>query len=67
MNAVHTAYDWNGSHHYQHYMTKKRIKSLLLKLGINDSDIVELKTKGLYRIRKHPNEETLVIEDKKVF
>ena len=67
MNAVHTAYDWNGSHQYQHYMTKKRIKSLLLKLGINESDIIELKTKGLYRIRKHSNEETLVIEDKKYF
>jgi len=67
MNAVHTAYDWNGSHQYQHYMTKKRIKSLLLKLGINESDVIELKTKGLYRIRKHSNKETLVTEDKNYF
>ena len=67
MNAVHTAYDWNGSHQYQHYMTKKRIKSLLHKLGINESDIIELKTKGLYRIRKHSNKETLVTEDKNYF
>ena len=28
MNAVHTAYDWNGSHEYQHYMTLKKIKAL---------------------------------------
>ena len=48
-------------------MTKKRIKSLFLKLGINESDVIELKTKGLYRIRKHSNEEILETEDKKYF
>ena len=67
MNAVHTAYDWNGSHEHQNYMTKNKIKLLFLKLGINETDVIELKTKGLYRIRKHSAEETLITEDEKFF
>ena len=63
MNAVHTAYDWNGSHQYQHYMTIKKINSLLFKLGINASDIIELKSKGLFRIKKHLDSESLKIDD----
>ena len=63
MNAVHTAYDWNGSHEYQHYMTPKRIKALFIKLGLNESDIIYLKTKGLYRIRKNQDDKNLKIDD----
>ena len=53
MKAVHTAYDWNGSHQYQHYMTRKKIKLLFRKQGINVSDIIYLKSKGLFRLKKH--------------
>ena len=63
MNAVHTAYDWNGSHQYQHYMTTKRIKALFYKLGLNESDIIQLKSKGLYRIRRNQDYKNLKIDD----
>mgnify|MGYP001220396138 FL=1 len=63
MNAVHSAYDWNGSQQYQHYMTTKKIEALFNKLGINVSDIIDLKPKGLYRIKKHLDKENLKIDD----
>ena len=63
MNAVHTAYDWNGSHEYQHYMTLKKIKALFMKLGLNESDVIELKSKGLYRIRRYQDNKNLNIDD----
>jgi len=62
MNAVHTAYDWNGSHEYQHYMTTKRIEALFIKLGLNESDIIYL-NKGLYRIRRNKDDRNLKIDD----
>ena len=64
MNAVHTAYDWNGSHQYQHYMTRKKIELLFKKLGINESDIIYLKSKGLYRIKKHFDNDNLKFDSK---
>ena len=64
MNAVHTAYDWNGSHQNQHYMTRGKIKTLFKKLGVNESDVIELKAKGLYRIKKHNDNEILKIDNK---
>ena len=64
MNAVHTAYDWNGSHQHQHYMTRGKIKTLFKKLGVNESDVIELKAKGLYRIKKHNDNEILKIDNK---
>ena len=37
---------------------------LFKKLGVNESDVIELKAKGLYRIKKHKDNEILKIDDK---
>ena len=64
IRRVHTAYDWNGSHQYQHYRTRKKIELLFKKLGINESDIIYLKSKGLYRIKKHFDNDNLKFDSK---
>jgi len=50
-NARHTAYDWFGSHQYQHYFTDSQIRSHFLKCGIDPNNILKI-SKGLYRVRK---------------
>ena len=44
-------------------MTTKRIKALFYKLGLNESDIIQLKSKGLYRIRRNQDYKNLKIDD----
>lgn len=50
-NAVHTAYDWFGSHHFQYYFTDEQIRSMLQQCGIHPRNVLWL-SKGLYKIRK---------------
>jgi 2-polyprenyl-3-methyl-5-hydroxy-6-metoxy-1,4-benzoquinol methylase len=53
MNAVHTAYDWFGSHDYQHYMTRGRIDRLFADCGIDQRCVMRMRTKGLFRLKKY--------------
>jgi 2-polyprenyl-3-methyl-5-hydroxy-6-metoxy-1,4-benzoquinol methylase len=53
-NAVHTAYDWNGSHSYQHYSTRKSIAALFAQVGIDERSIAPLRNKGNYKLKKYP-------------
>ena len=45
-------------------MTRKKIELLFKKLGINESDIIYLKSKGLYRIKKHFDNDNLKFDSK---
>ena len=42
----------------------KKIELLFKKLGINESDIIYLKSKGLYRIKKHFDNDNLKFDSK---
>ena len=53
MNAVHTAYDWFGSHEFQHYMTRSRIAKLFADCGIDERCVIKTRTKGLFRLKKY--------------
>lgn len=54
MNAVHTAFDWNGSHSYQHYSTKRSVAALFETVGIDPRCVQRLPNKGNYRLKKYP-------------
>ena len=41
----------------------EKIKALFMKLGLNESDVIELKSKGLYRIRRYQDNKNLKIDD----
>lgn len=51
-NAVHTAYDWNGSHQFQHYSTRGSINALFAEVGIDRRCVAMLRGKGNYRLKK---------------
>lgn len=51
-NAMHTAYDWFGSHDYQYYFTTQKIHETFLQAGIHPQNLVRLGERGLYRARK---------------
>lgn len=50
-NAHHTAYDWFGSHYYQHYFTESSVADLFAKNGINKNNYLKI-GKGLYKVKK---------------
>lgn len=50
-NAIHTAYDWFGSHQFQSYFTDKQIRMMFQQCGIHHRNVL-LISKGLYRVRK---------------
>lgn len=50
-NAIHTVYDWFGSHACQYYFTDKQIRDYFVKCGIEPNNILCI-SKGLYRARK---------------
>jgi SAM-dependent methyltransferase len=51
-NAMHTAYDWFGSHEYQHYFTDRQIDQAFRAAGICPENQIYLGIRGLYRGRK---------------
>jgi SAM-dependent methyltransferase len=53
-NAMHTAYDWFGSHAYQYYFTTPQVIRSLMAAGIHPKNIIQPGAKGLYRVRKGP-------------
>lgn len=50
-NAVHTAYDWFGSHSYQHYLSEVEIESAFAAAGVHPRNVIRI-DKGLYKARR---------------
>ena len=50
-NAMHTAYDFFGSHEYQKYFTLDEVYKTLTDAGIHRDNILQL-SKGLFRAKK---------------
>jgi 2-polyprenyl-3-methyl-5-hydroxy-6-metoxy-1,4-benzoquinol methylase len=50
-NAVHTAYDWFGSHAYQSYFSEDQVRRMFADAGIDARNVQHL-AKGLYKVRK---------------
>jgi SAM-dependent methyltransferase len=53
-NAMHTAYDWFGSHDFQYYFTPQTIHAAFAAAGIAPHNLMYLGIRGLYRARKGP-------------
>ena len=49
--AMHTAYDWFGSHEFQYYFTDRQIRELFERCGIHPHNIIQIE-KGLYKVRR---------------
>lgn len=65
-NAVHTAYDWNGSHAYQHYSTRESIDRLFRSVGIDELCVHRLANKGNYRLKKYSPQQLAALGDSKM-
>ncbi len=50
--AMHTAYDWFGSHEFQHYFTPAQIDRCFVDAGIHPRNVLKVGRRGPYRARK---------------
>jgi SAM-dependent methyltransferase len=49
--AMHSAYDWFGSHEFQYYFTDRQIRRLFNQCGIHPHNVIQI-AKGLYKVKK---------------